>query len=166
MNKNKRNFWIDLSLLALLGLTTLSGLVVHTGGSHAMPSTQAMLPLAQMLHKVLGGVMVMIFVPHIRFHKDWIKAVAFNPAKPKSGRVRTNLLINGLLFCLVVAIVVTGLVPAPHPHMALGIVFVLTVGVHQLLHYKWIAHNTQRYLFRAESKPRKPASSSSYSPTP
>ncbi|MBN2501436.1 MAG: hypothetical protein JXB38_11705 [Anaerolineales bacterium] len=155
MHKNKRNFWLDLVLLALLASTTVTGIIIHVHDGGNSP-----------LHIVFGAVMTVALIPHLGFHKEWLKAVLFKPGKPKSGRTRANAIIDRVLFTLLVALVVTGIVGEGHFHMALGILFVLTIGVHQLLHVKWIVRNTQRYLFGNTGRAQETTKSSSYTTTP
>jgi hypothetical protein len=155
MNQNKRNFWLDLVLLALLVSTTFSGIIAHVKNGGNSP-----------LHIVFGIAMTVAVIPHLGFHEEWLKTVLFKSGKTKSGRTRANAIIDRVLFTLLIAMIITGIIDAGHFHIVLGILFVLVIGIHQLLHVKWIARNTQRYLFGHTREVQATTKSSSHTTTP
>ena len=61
MNKAKKNFWLDVILLALFMVTILS-----LAGHHSA--------IGIMVHSVAGALMILGSVMHLVWHWDWIKA--------------------------------------------------------------------------------------------
>lgn len=112
------------------------------------------------VHSWAGGLMLLGSVGHLVSQRKWIRAVFSRPAKELARRVRRNrntdlgLAISGAI-CAVTALVWV-LVPAAResldrPHTMSGLVMVLLIGVHLLLHWRWLV-NTLRKLGERSDK--------------
>jgi hypothetical protein len=175
MSIGKRNFWLDAVLAVAFVIATVSGLamwVIDANGPNAtfvgveLNTWRHIHPLSVAL--VGAGVIV-----HLLWHWKWVKA-AFRPgAKPQ--QVNINRLLDVLLFITFCLVMLSGLGSHGESHAAAralarldvvqvdplhgvaGIGMMVIVGVHQVLHWKWIVTTARRTLgiemLKSVSKP-------------
>jgi hypothetical protein len=168
MNKAKRNFWLDIMLLALFIVTAVSLLGHHSAGGI-------------IVHSIAGALMILGSLVHIVWHWDWIKAnILRSPrapgrAQPPSGKTtRASRRIDLLLIVLFALCGVSGLLgqvmalaPVTQPHAFLlreglshlhslsGALMLLLIVPHVRHHAKWLACMARKCF--APAKPMQPA---------
>jgi hypothetical protein len=150
VNKNKINFGLDIALVALFTLTTIS--LFGEGGRNELASTAAQ-PV-NLLHCLSGMLMVVCSVVHLLLHWDWIRAVILRRSTNLPNRVRTNRTIDVCLLGFLVVVGLSGLVSWAFPslrewaalHRLSGTLMLVVIGVHGVYHWKWMVVNAKRYL--------------------
>ena len=96
MNKNKRNFWLDLVLLALFVLTVGS---IFAGGQ-----------IWARIHYIAGTLMLLGSIIHLVWHWSWIKAKVLHYPQNVNKETRANRRINIALFIFFFLCGVSGLI--------------------------------------------------------
>jgi hypothetical protein len=150
MNRNKINFGLDMALVALFTLATIS--LFGEGGRNELASTASL--SANLLHCLSGMLMVVCSVVHLLLHWDWIKAVILRRPGNLAKRVRANRIIDVCLLGLLVVVGLSGTLSWAFPslrewaalHRLSGTLMLVVVGVHLAYHWKWMVMNTKRYL--------------------
>jgi hypothetical protein len=145
MNKAKRNFWLDIMLLAFFIVTVASLLGHHSAGGI-------------MVHSIAGALMTLGLLVHGVWHWDWIKTNILSTPRAPGQTVRANRRIDLLLMVLFALCAVSGLLgqvmaltPVTQPHSFLlreglshlhslsGALMLLLTVPHVRHHAKWLA---------------------------
>jgi len=142
MNKTKKNFWLDVILLALFMVTILS-----LAGHHSA--------IGIMVHSVAGALMILGSVMHLVWHWDWIKANILHYPKDIGKACRAYrradlpLLIlfalcglSGLMLCLLDLLSLPYLTLFregwSHLHALSGLFMFVLMLLHVGQHWKWL----------------------------
>jgi hypothetical protein len=164
MNNNKLNFALDLALIGLFALITISIL----GGGRTKVTPTALSQMWDVVHYASGALMLMISAAHIFLHWDWIKIVILRKPTRLTRRVQTNRMVDILLFGLsflcglsgAITGLMTGSLPDPFVlsfrawsgmHRLSGTIVWFVMAIHVGLHWKWLGYNVRRYLKPATS---------------
>jgi hypothetical protein len=150
MNKYERNFWLDLILLVIFLITLVSGILLW----QKIPGSNAGAELADWmaLHIVPGLLGLIGVILHIVWHWDWLKALRGRPLKSLKRPVRANRVIDRAIWFAFLSSNFFGflswLFPASLPgdalriiiifHAAAGVVWIVLLAAHLILHQKWI----------------------------
>lgn len=141
MNKNMRNFWIDIGLLALLAVTILAATI------------EVFIPC--FVHVILGLLLSAGALTHVALHWEWIQN-AFRRFGRLPSQARTNLLLNLALFLAYSAAGTMGLIARSfifmgplrhilgffHVLLVIGVLFLQTI--HLARHWKWMTMMARR----------------------
>lgn len=142
----KRNFYLDVILLAAFVLIILSGLgmwlfaAINSAVTHAWAH----------IHGLSVVVMVIITIVHLVSHRQWIVA-ALKPGR-KNRQVSLNRALDMVLLVIAILATVSGMsshggsqtVELDPFHLLVGLAMAGLVLAHQLLHWKWIVSTTRR----------------------
>lgn len=143
MSHNTHNFWIDLGLFALLGITILAATV------------EIFIPC--FVHVALGLTLSGAVLIHIALHWRWITN-AFRRFAHLPAQARTNFVLNLALLVAYTAAGVMGLISRSFIFMGpvrhfLGFFHVLLVlgalflqSIHLLRHWKWVSVTARKVL--------------------
>jgi hypothetical protein len=143
MNKAKRNFWLDIMLLAFFIVTVVSLLGHHSVGGI-------------IVHFIAGALMILGSLVHGVWHWDWIKANILRSSRASGQAVRANrridlLLLVSFTLCGVSGLLgqVMALIPITHSfllreglshlHSLSGALMLLLTVPHVRHHAKWLA---------------------------
>jgi hypothetical protein len=171
MNKNERNFWLDLMMLIAFSITIVSGIVLWltipgrniTHFDVVGRTTWLAFHVGSGLTGLLGVII------HIVWHKEWLKALRGRPLESLKGPVKTNRLINRMTWIAFIISNIFGLLAWLLPasmtnevikminrfHVATSMTWIVLMASHLVLHRKWIVSALQRYLsfgFSANAK--------------
>ena len=162
MNKTKRNFWLDEAILIAFLITAITGFVLWRVIPHE--SGIAILGLSRSVwitfHISSGIVSLAGVVLHVAWHWNWLKSLRGRPLSGMSEKLRTNRIVNRIMWITYIAASVSGalawamhfgngsyVVTVPDRlHMVVGLAWIFLVTVHLALHRKWIVSTTQRYI--------------------
>jgi len=117
------------------------------------------------LHELLGLLFAAVVVIHVVLHWDWVVNITRTFFRKLIHESRLNYVLNLALFLDVVAVMVTGIMVSETLGLRLGLssarlTDLLTVhafsshlslvltALHVALHWRWIATNAGKYLFR------------------
>jgi len=143
MKKNTMMVWVDVGLLALLGLTILSAMI------------EIFLPL--FIHVILGLLLSAGALTHVALHWDWIKNV-FKRFGHLSAQVQTCFLLNLSLFFAYSAAGTMGLIarlsrilgPLHHVvgffHVSLVVLVIFLQTIHLIRHWKWLTKTAPKLI--------------------
>lgn len=97
------------------------------------------------LHIWLGILMLVTVIGHLVLHRPWIRAVIQRTGQRRTALVRAKAILDASMLVVFVLLNLTGGVvaliyaPTMHEwHRLFGMLFVLLVGVHLAMNYKWI----------------------------
>ncbi len=162
MSKNERNFWLDWMMLFAFSITVVSGfflwLVIPKSNTAVFAGIDRTVWLA--LHIGSGFLGLLGVIIHIDWHWQWLKALRGKSLGTLKRPVQANRVINRLTWFAFISSNIFGilawLLPASLPaeiikifdrlHVATGIVWLIFLVTHLVLHQKWIASAIQRYL--------------------
>jgi hypothetical protein len=138
MNNVLRNFWMDLALFLLLGLS-----ITTLGGVRA-DAPRADLGLAGYLHVFSGIVLTLGCLVHIGLHWQWFRAVLTGKTK---GRIK--LVMNSLVAILLLLAGLSGRAAlsstaAAGFHSLTGSIALLGLFIHAVKHVSWMVSTTKR----------------------
>jgi hypothetical protein len=143
VNKNTRNFWIDLGLFGLLMVTILAATV------------EIFIPI--FVHVILGLLLSAGAITHVALHWAWIRNVA-SRFDHLPAQVRTSFLLNLALFLAYSAAGGMGLIarsmiffgPLRHVlgffHFLLVLLVLVLQVTHLARHWKWLTASAQKAL--------------------
>ena len=141
MSKNATNFWMDIGLFAILGVTILAATI------------EIFIPC--FVHVILGLSLGVAAWIHIALHWTWIKN-AFARFSSLPDQVRTSFVLNLALFLAYSAAAAMGLIarsfifagPLRHVlgffHFSLVMVVLVLQTVHLVRHWKWVKSTARR----------------------
>src|SRR5262249_277201 len=106
-----------------------------------------------------------VCVLHILMKWDWIVSVTRQMFKKMPGETRFNHIWDYLLFILMTAVIVLGLIISQKALPAFGLtvnsdpfwltvhqlstaLLLATIGIHLGMHWKWVVNTANRYIFR------------------
>jgi hypothetical protein len=135
MAKNKRLFWIDMALLALLAATFLS--ITAEVFTHSF------------IHVIFGLLLSGSALFHIILHWNWIKSAVWRindlPDQARSNAWLNLALFGGYIVCGSMGLIARLMLIIPPLHVLLGwfhavlAILVVTLQiVHIIRHWKWI----------------------------
>jgi len=162
MNKTKYNFWLDVIIYVVFLITILTGFflwliiphkleVVFLGISRSVWITT---------HICFGVVGLAGVVIHIVWHWGWLKALRGRPLAGMQKKLRANRVVNRIMWFAYIATNISGaiawalhlgvepyIVRVPdRVHVVFGVAWTIFAIAHFVLHWKWIASTTRRYI--------------------
>ena len=168
MNRNLKNFWLDVVLFVAFVVVIVS--------SFALDSDAADLGRWGLgrsfwltVHAIAGLAMLVGSGLHLGWHWDWVKAALKPGGGTRSRSMRRNRMIDVLLFISLIAVSFTGLILWPMAarvagdhlsavtlriarpyhglaslHALSAIVITILAAAHLAFHWKWIASTVRR----------------------
>lgn len=163
MSTTKRNFWLDVTIFVAFLVTTITGFLLWLVIPHKLDIVFLgfFRSVWVAAHLYLGGVVLAGIVIHIARHWSWLKALRGRPLREMPERLRANRIVDRVMWITYIATNLSGaiawalhfgdanyVVRAPDRlHVVLGIALTILTIVHLVLHWKWIASTTQRYIY-------------------
>jgi len=162
MNKNERNFWLDVTIFVALLITTITGFLLWLVIPHKL--TIVFLGLSRSVwvaaHIYSGVVGLAGIVIHIVRHRDWLKALRGRRLSGMPEKLRSNRFVDRIMWITFIATNVFGsiawalhfgddiyIVRVPDRlHVVFGVAWTILTIAHLALHRKWIAFTTRRYI--------------------
>ncbi len=162
MSKTERNFWLDWMMFIVFSITVVSGfllwLVIPHGDNSAFAGIDQAVWLA--FHVGSGFLGLLGVIIHIVWHWRWLKALRGRSLKTLKRPVRANRVVDRLTWITFIATNVSGLLAwllstgqlaesvkiFARFHVAAGIVWLVFLAAHLVLHHQWVASATRRYL--------------------
>jgi hypothetical protein len=156
MKMNERFFWLDVTMFIGFFITVVSGFVLWPVTGFAGMDRAIWLAV----HEGSGVIGLLGVILHIIWHWDWLKALRGRSLRTLKKPVRTNRVIDritwfafiasnsfGMLAWLLSAIVPgEAIIIFSRIHVATGMVWLVFLVIHLVLHQKWIGATTKRYL--------------------
>jgi len=147
ISTNKKNWWIDIAAFIVF-------VVVSAPHATGVP-----------LHEWISAVLFGLVIVHLVIHWEWIVEVTRRMFRRLPGETRVNQFMNVVIFVMMNAAMVTGIMISKEILPTLGITLqmdrfwralhgvtadlsVLLIGVHLALHWKWIVNAFKRYVLR------------------
>jgi hypothetical protein len=161
-NKTKHNFWLDVIIFVSLLITTSTGFLLWLVIPHQL--NIAFLEFARSVwiatHICFGVAGLASIVLHIILHWDWLKALRGRRLSGMPKKLRANRIVDRIMWITYIATNVLGVmawalhfwgdiyaVSVPDRlHVVLGVAWTTFAIVHLVLHWKWIASTSQRYI--------------------
>lgn len=161
-NKTKHNFWLDVIIFVSLLLTTITGFLLWLVIPHQL--NIAFLGFARSVwiavHICFGMAGLASIVLHIILHWDWLKALRGRRLSGMPKKLRANRVVDRIMWITYIATNVFGATTWVLPfddgiyfvrvpdrlHVVFGIAWTTFAIVHLVLHWKWIASTSQRYI--------------------
>jgi hypothetical protein len=155
MNKNGRNFWLDLTMFFAFLITIVSGFVIWTVTGFAGMDRAIWLAV----HEGFGAIGLLGVILHVVWHWDWLNALRGRSIRTLKKPVRTNRVVDRITWFAYIASngfgMLAWLLPASVPgevirifsrlHVATGLVWLAFLAIHLVLHQKWIVAAIRRY---------------------
>jgi hypothetical protein len=118
------------------------------------------------VHVYSGAVGLASIVMHIVWHWDWLKALRGRRLSGMPEKVRTNRVVDRIMWITYIATNVFGavawafhfgdgiyVVSVPDRlHVVFGVVWTILAATHLALHWKWITATSQRYIVLGPSR--------------
>jgi hypothetical protein len=157
MSKTEKNFWLDVTIFVTLLITTITGFILWL----VLPHEPGFFRNAWVAAHIFFGVAGLAgIIMHVVWHWDWLKALRGRSLSGLPEKLRTNRVIDRIIWITFITTNVFGLmawvlhfgdgiyiVSVPDRlHVVFGVVWVILVAVHLVLHWKWIASTAQRYI--------------------
>ncbi|NTW45175.1 MAG: DUF4405 domain-containing protein [Anaerolineaceae bacterium] len=162
MNKTKNNFWLDVTIYIVFLITILTGFFLWLVIPHQLDI--AFLGVSRSVwitaHICFGVVGLAGVVMHIVWHWGWLKALRGRPLGGLQKKLRANRVVDRTMWIAYIATNVFGaiswvlhlgldtyIVRVPDRlHVVFGVMWTILLIVHLVLHWKWIASTTRRYI--------------------
>jgi len=161
-NKTKHNFWLDVIIFVSLLITTSTGFLLWLVIPHQL--NVAFLGFASSVwiatHICFGVAGLTSIVMHIVLHWDWLKALRGRSLRGMPEKLRANRVVDRIIWIAFIATNVFGVMAwalhfgddvyavsfTDRLHVVFGIAWTIFAIVHLVLHWKWIASTSQRYV--------------------
>jgi hypothetical protein len=162
MNRTKKNFWLDVNIFMAFLITTISGFILWLVIPHKLDSvflgfSRSGWIAAHICFGVLGLAGIVI---HIVMHWGWLKALRGRPLGEMPEKLRANRIVDRIMWITFIATNVFGaiawalqfgddyyIVRVPDRlHVLFGVVWTILAIAHFVMHWKWIAATTRRYI--------------------
>lgn len=162
MNKNERNFWLDVTIFVALLITTITGFLLWLVIPHKLAIVFLGLSRSVWVaaHIYSGVVGLAGIVIHIVRHWGWLKALRGRRLSGMPEKLRGNRVVDRIMWITFIATNVFGaiawafnfgddiyIVRVPDRlHVVFGIAWTILMVVHLVLHWKWIVSTSRRYI--------------------
>jgi hypothetical protein len=162
MSRTERNFWLDVTIFVALLTTTLTGfflwlVVPYKLDIFFLGFSRSGWVATHICFGVLGLAGIVL---HIVWHWGWLKALRGRPLIGMPEKVRANRVVDRIMWIIFIATNVFGaiawafhfgddiyIVRVPDRlHVVFGVAWTILTIAHLVLHWKWIASTTQRYI--------------------
>ena len=153
MNKALRNFWLDVSLLVLLGVN------LATFGGARSGSSVADLNLAGHLHIITGILLMLGCLVHIGLHWRWFQAVLTGKAKGRIKLFMNSMVVVFLLLAGLSGHAAASSLRASRFHSLTGSLALLGLFIHSVKHSRWMANVVKRLIANRQENALTPAPS-------
>jgi len=163
MNKNERNFWLDVTIFVALLITTITGFILWLVIPHKLDIvflgfSRSVWVAAHIYFGVVGLAGIVI---HIVRHWAWLRALRGRRLSGMPEKLRSNRFVDRIMWITFIATNVFGsitwalhfgddiyIVRVPDRlHVVFGVAWTLLTIVHLVLHWKWITYTTHRYIY-------------------
>ena len=162
MSRIEHNFWLDVTILAVLMITSLTGFILWLVIPHKLEAVFLGFPRSAWVftHICSGMVGLAGNVIHIARHWGWLKALRGRTIRGLPEKLRANRVVDRVMWITFITTNVFGamawvlhhgdgiyLVSLPDRlHVVFGVAWTILMVVHLALHWSWIASATRRYL--------------------
>ncbi|MFZ1745452.1 MAG: DUF4405 domain-containing protein [Nitrospirales bacterium] len=162
MSRNERNFWLDMDIFVSLLITTITGFVLWLVIPHNLDIVFLGFSRSGWIavHIYFGVVGLAGIVLHVVWHWDWLKALRGRPLSGMPKKLRANRVVDRIMWITFIATNVFGaiawafhfgddiyMVRVPDRlHVVFGVAWTILTIVHLVLHRKWIASTSRRYI--------------------
>ena len=162
MNKSEHNFWLDVTILVALLMTDITGFLLWLTIPHILDSVFLGFSRSVWVatHICFGVVGLAGIVIHIVMHWGWLKALRGRPLSGLSKKLRTNRVVNRIMWITYIANNVFGVIAwvlhygndilivrvPDRLHVVFGVMCTILMIVHLALHLKWIASSAKRFI--------------------
>ena len=162
MKQTKRNFWLDVTIFIALLITTITGFVLWLVIPHKLDIvflefSRRVWVAAHIYSGVVGLAGIVI---HIVRHWDWLKALRGRRLTELPKKLRSNRFVDRIMWIAYIATNLFGaiawalhfgddiyIVRVPDRlHVVFGVAWTILTIVHLVLHWKWIASTSRRYI--------------------
>ena len=163
MKQTERNFWLDVTIFVALLITTITGFLLWLFIPHKLDIIFLGLSRSVWVavHIYSGVVGLAGIVVHIVWHWGWLKALRGHPLSGMPEKLRSNRFVDRIMWITFIATNVFGaiawalnfgddiyIVRVPDRlHVVFGVAWTILTIVHLVLHWKWIASTTRRYIY-------------------
>jgi hypothetical protein len=161
-NKTKRNFWLDVTIFVAFLITGTTGFLLWRVIPHDLGMVFLRFPRSFWItfHIYSGMVSLSSVVMHVTWHWDWLKALRGRSLYRMPKKLRANRITDRIMWIAYINTNVTGafawgihlgsdmyvVTILDRLHVVVGLVFTCLVMLHLVLHWKWIASTSQRYI--------------------
>ena len=162
MNKTQHNFWLDVTIFVALLITTITGFLLWLVIPHKLDIVFLGFSRSVWVaaHICFGVVGLAGIVLHIVMHWGWLKALRGRRLSGMPEKVRANRIVDRIMWITFITTNVFGaiawalhfgddiyIVRVPDRlHVVFGVAWTIFTIVHLVLHWKWIASTTKRYI--------------------
>jgi hypothetical protein len=161
-NKTKHNLGLDVAIFVVFLVTVMTGFLLW----RVIPPAPRIAflgfprPLWLTFHICSALASLAGVVLHVAWHWDWLKALRRRPLSGLAEKLRLNRIVDRVMWITFIAANVTGVlawalhlgddidvVTIPDRlHVVVGVALAVLATVHLILHWKWIASTTRRYI--------------------
>ena len=162
MSRTEQNFWLDATIFAVLLITTLTGFFLWLVIPHYLDFTYLGFSRSTWVAShICFGVMGLAGIAlHIVWHWGWLKALRGRPLAGMPKKLRANRVVNRIMWFAYLATNISGaiawalhfgdniyIVRVPDRlHVVFGVAWTVFAMAHLVLHWKWIASTSRRYI--------------------
>ena len=162
MKQTERNFCLDLAICVALLITTITGFILwfvipHNVNIAFLGFSHSVWEAAHVYSGVVGLAGI---VRHIVWHRGWLKALRGRRLRGMPEKVRANRVVDRIMWITYIAANVLGAmawalhfgdeinaVSVPDRlHVVFGLMWIVLVIAHLVLHWKWVTFATRCYI--------------------